>query len=702
MRVLVTDCISLEFMVQIFLSIMAVLLALGFAAYLLVRQRNHASMGLVGALLVCSMVEIFDLMPLTHPEKLLWWKNVVLFFESLLPCFWLFYSLTFCREREPGKFSLLLWGMLTASLIFPWITFNYSAGMLFYSPDFAEEKILFLSSLGYFYFVWMMVALVLCMVFLERTLVSLTRSDRWGVKFEFLGAGLILAVLVIYYSQAILHRSIDMNLQPVRSLSLAVGVCLMAFSWIRRGSGRRIRVSRQVAFRSVVVFVVGCYLIIIGLMGAGMRYLGTASQRPLLTALAVLGGIALLIFFLSEKSRRRIRVLLSKHFYQQKYDYRQEWLQFTQALSGATSRQDLERAILAAYASTFSISGATLFLRDVGRREYFCSTSYEMSASLTPLPENHPVVQRLSESEWVIDLYEPGDLFATLELFRSWGFALLVPLLNEARLEGFIALGRRIDDHERLSYEDYDLMKVLGRQATASILTLHLQTQLATAQEMAALGKVSAFVMHDLKNLVSGLAMVVDNAKVYLDEPEFQTDMLETLDVTVAKMKDLIFRLKNMEEKAELDLVPADLRAVAQMSLRMAGMEELGVVGAPVCLRLDEVEIQKVLLNLLVNAREAGANVDGPRVEVGQADGMAFVQVADSGCGMSSEFIRDRLFHPFETTKKKGFGIGLYQCRQVVEAHGGRIEVSSEEGKGSVFTVWLPTAEVGTLSAGQV
>jgi len=679
---------------QMIFSILAILLAVSYGAYLFAhRPRRLSSFVLAAGLLACVVLEFCDLRALLDPTGLAFWKRGALLAESCLPGFWLLFALVFSRSGGWREMSWLSRLLLFSTLAFPLAALLLPPTTIFYSPDFADEKMLFLGSAGYFFYVALMAFLVVALAQLERTLVALPRPDRWRIKFEVMGASVLLAVLVVYYSQALLYRSLDMNLLPVRSFSLALGVGLMAFSRLRRGEAVRIRVSREIAYRSVVVLVVGCYLILLGIFGAGMRYLHVSGNRPFFVGLAVLAGFALVMLLLSERIRRRIQVLLHKNFYQQKYDYRNEWLQFTSKLAGAHSREELEKGVLEFYAETFSLRGAALFLRDREGGCFRCSACFENEAEQLCFEEGYPIMTRMGGQDWVIGLDEEDEsLFVgDWARLRAMGASFLVPLRFENTLEGFIVLGRRIYQQERLTYEDFDLMKILAHQTIGVLLSRKLYTDLAAANEMAAIGRVSTFVIHDLKNLVSGLALVVDNARDYIDDPEFRGDMFETLEHTVDNMKTLIARLQNVKHHPLLDRAPCDLLAVAKEGAALAGAADVEIAGTPALVLGDAAELCKVVVNLLHNAREAAAG-HPPRVEVGCA-GQAFLRVVDQGCGMSEEFIRARLFRPFETTKKKGMGIGLYQCRQVIEGHGGRIEVRSTPGEGSVFTVWLPTEE---------
>ncbi len=251
-----------------------------------------------------------------------------------------------------------------------------------------------------------------------------------------------------------------------------------------------------------------------------------------------------------------------------------------------------------------------------------------------------------------------------------------------------------INPGERFTYEDFDLLRVLARQTTSAIITRRLSEELAAARELVAIGKISAFVMHDLKNQVTSLSLMVENAAHYIDDPEFQKDMLETLSATITKMRNLIARLKNLREKSELNLTEVDLLAITERAIKNIGREVKLVATGPVLVLGDREELSTVMLNLLINAFEAGNEVPVVAVTVGiGVEAEPYVKVSDKGCGMSVEFIDKHLFKPFSTTKKKGLGIGLYQCRQIIDAHGGRIEVVSEIGIGTTFTVLIPGSD---------
>ena len=674
-------------------STTVIVIVLFIAAVFLRRLWQGSTVALLVGLVAASVVEVCDLLILLEPDRLVTLKPLCLLAESCLPLSWLFFCATYARSWRSRQTSPTFWLMLAVSVVPLVVAGVMSPAELLYSPDFATEKLLFLPVAGYWFYLTVMTILVVALCYLERTYVSLERPDRWRVKFEVVGTGLLLTVLVIYYSQALLYRSLDMNLVPVRTASLLLGVVLMAYSRVCRGGVVTLQVSRDLAYRSVVVVAVGLYLMVLGLFGTGMQYINWQPSRSVLVGGAVFFGLVLVVFFLSEGVRRRIQVLLHKNFYQKKYDYRSKWLEFTSRLATAKNRTELESVILAFYAETFSVRGAALFLREPHDGRFRCTAHHELELQ-DVVYEQQAVAEQLPDCNWVVALDEAETKENLWQPFHQRHCSFLVPLCFERGVEGFIVLGQRVYTQEQVTYEDFDLMKTLAHQAIGVLLSRKLYTDLVVAKELAAIGRVSTFVIHDLKNLMSSLGLVVDNARDYIDDEEFRADMFETLDNTLVKMNSLITRLQNAKRQPQLSLIETDLLQRAHSAAQQAVNPAIDVRGEPVKVCADEKELEKVLLNLFHNAREASASEQAIVVEVGARE-QAYVRVCDSGEGMSEEFVRTRLFKPFETTKKKGMGIGLYQCRQVVENHGGRIDVQSTLGQGSVFTVWLPLAPQG-------
>ncbi|MEK6758812.1 MAG: XrtA/PEP-CTERM system histidine kinase PrsK [Deltaproteobacteria bacterium] len=680
-------------------AIAVVTLFVLFGAYMaLQRRRLFSDAVLAMALVVTAVFLAFDSVAATWPDDFLVWKRLSLVTEALLPPLWLLFSLTFSRKVEGRYFGFLQWAFLAASPAFVVAALVVPVEGFFYSPDFAVEKILFLGQFGFVFYTALLGYMVVCAMNMEATLRMASGVERWKMKFEVLGAGTIMLTFALYYSQGLLYRVINMNLEPVRSVLLIAAASLMLYSRLTRGSGIKVYVSKDMAYRSAVVFFVGLYLIALGLMGEGMRYFGRTSRNELFIALAFLIGIVLVVVLMSEKVKRKIKVSIHKNFYTNKYDYRVQWLKFTDRLSEPGTEEDLLKAILAGFHEAFGMGTAALYLYERDRAVYSNISDHEMYAEKKDFAKSSELVSRLESTRLVYNVRDdaPGALEGPDARFLAdKGVSFVVPLCSEGALDGFILLGKPLGVGEIYTYEDYDLMKTLAKQASATIMNRRLTQELSTAREMETIGKVSTFVMHDLKNHVSTLALISSNASECITDPEFQKDMLDSLSVTVAKMNRLISRLKNIEEKKSLKTRPVDLLAVVRDTASLVSSGNVRVEGVSAFALVDAEEMQKVVLNLVLNAIEATSGAGAVKVLVGCGENV-FLSISDNGCGMSDEFQRRSLFKPFQSTKKKGLGIGLYQCKQIVEAHGGRIDVVSSPGKGTVFTVCLPPINAGT------
>ena len=680
-------------MLATFLTITAISLALAWPLGALLRKdRSLATIVLFVALLATAIVEAADFCAHYFPERLSLWRQVAVVAEACLAPAWLFYSLAFSRERELSAVPF------TQKIIFPFtlsligVALFVPAPQFFYSPDFRVEQILFLSTTGFYFYLGIMATLVIALINLEATLTWATAVSRWKIRLEVVGVGGLLAIMVFYYSQGLLYRTIDMRLVPVRSLAIIVAVVLIACSHLRGGAGVKVALSRQMAYRSFVLLAIGIYLIFIGLMGEGLKYFGQSFQRSALVMVSFLAAMGFFLFILSDKAKRKLILFLTRNFYQNKYDYRTQWLEFTERISSAHSNREVLMAILSVYTDTFGMGSAALFLCDADRRNYFYAASMELEVDSLSFAADSPLVTNLREEKKVVNLSAGHDV-TTIDrddLLHSLEICFLIPLASNHHLDGFIMLGTQINPEERYTYEDYDLMQTLAQQASSALLNMRLTDELALAKEMEALGKIAAFIIHDLKNLVYTISLTLDNARTYISDPDFQQDMLETLGNTVSKMNTLISRLNTIPDKRGLPRQNTDLLRLIRETVLLVKRCEITIFGESTIAAIDRQEIQKVILNLLLNAVEATDGTGPVTVEVGTVES-PYVKVIDGGCGISEEFMKSKLFTPFQTTKKSGLGIGLYQCKQIVESHGGRIEVASVVGKGTAFTVWLPS-----------
>lgn len=683
------------------LSIAAITCAAMFPIYFALRKDTATPpLSLSMAIILSAALELFDLLMFCYPEEFYYWKKFSLVTEAVLLPTWLWFSATYARQNGQQAISMPLQLLLAASPLFAIFALILPIREFVYSADFTSEKVLLLSNNGFIFYLLLLVYLVATLIQLEQTLAHTTYGSRWKIKYELLGAGGFLAILVIFYSQGLLFRMINMQLLPIRSGLLVVALAMMAYSRLKRRSGSSIhvRISQQIACKSAVLLAVGMYIIFLGFVGEGMKYFGDGFLRTMVFTLIFFIGLGLFIILLSETVKRKVTVFIHKNFYLNKYDYRNQWLQFTERLSSSHTSENLLHSIVSEFCDTFGMSTGALFIINQERDTYQQASGILVDCSDVAFKTDDPAIVAMSNSRWIIDLRDNVESCGNgrhRDFFNETGACFIIPLFMQEGVDAFLILGRPHSSNEIYTYEDFDLMRTLAKQASSALLNLRLSNQLACSRELAAIGKVSTFVMHDLKNLVSGVSLLLENARENISVPAFQEDLLMFLENTVIKMRTIISRLKHLPEKSNLQLAPVDLLEMVQDTAAMVKGRKLEVTGTSVIAEADREELQKVALNLMLNAVEATDGNASVKVEVGENES-PFIRVKDEGCGITAQFMRHVLFKPFTSTKKQGMGIGLYQSRQIIEAHGGRIEVESSIDHGSEFTVWLPKMQAVT------
>jgi len=376
---------------------------------------------------------------------------------------------------------------------------------------------------------------------------------------------------------------------------------------------------------------------------------------------------------------------------------------------------------------TLRARSACILLPDCSREVFLLAEAQGLSTEQLSIPEKSEFL------DWLFVLGKPVTLVderfkKSLELevlsqrdrFQSLGLAVLVPLISKRKLVGLLALGPK-DSGASYSSVDLELLEAMANHLSVAILNAKLSEELVVSKELEFIHKISSFVIHDLKNAVSTLSMILQNAAANIEKPEFRESMITTISGTVEKMRDLMGKITTMPEDFHLDLQPHDLNSIVTAVVAKTKVNELVNIRyvenlSPIPLTcIDREYVEQVLTNLIVNAVEAMnqagtlristrlmENGSEPAGDGGLSEASQFVEieVADTGPGMSDEFIAQRLFKPFQTTKGQGLGIGLYQCKEAVEAHNGRIEVRSKEGEGTIFLIWLPV--VHSSSPGEI
>lgn len=465
----------------------------------------------------------------------------------------------------------------------------------------------------------------------------------------------------------------------------------------------RMRVSRAASFQTITLVLSGAYLAAMLLIARLLAVVGNLAILPQITVAAVFVGFALSLFP-STRYRQRLKKALARQLFQHRYDYRLEWRRFTETVGqpGEAAPPLADRTVKA-IADIFDSPGGLLMLRgpDGGLE---ASARWNWPSIDPPLAAGGSELAQHLQSGGVIELQRvrDGDEESGLALIPEWMLAdeeiwALVPLIHFDQLVGALLL-ERPREPRLLDDEDHDLLRVAGRQVASYLAEARGQEALSDARRFDEFNRRFAFIMHDIKNLVSQLSLLARNAERHADKPEFRADMIDTLQNSVGKMNGLLARLSQHHRSKPDAPAPHSLRSLVEAVVRSrSGGHPVRITGRDdVMATVDPDRFEQALGHLVQNAVDASGDDKTVEVAIGCRGLEAMVEVIDQGCGMSAEFVRSRLFHPFSSTKDGGFGIGAYEARAIVTGMGGRLDVQSREGEGSRFAIILPlTALLG-------
>jgi putative PEP-CTERM system histidine kinase len=505
---------------------------------------------------------------------------------------------------------------------------------------------------------------------------------------------------VFVFADAALFDAVDAVLWAPRGFAAAIAVPFFVLAAKRHPDwAETLFVSREFAFYSATLIAVGFYLLAVGAGAFVIRQVGgqwgvSIQISYLVAALAMLASI-----LSSARLRAQLRVFINKHFYRNRYDYREEWLRLIRTLSDLRQDLPLDQRSIKALAEIVGSSGGQLWLDREGRSIYEPFSSWQSEFPQREIA-SRPLLGFLREHQWVIDSSEyERDPERYQHVFRDDpaalpGDSLVVPLMHQEHLLGVIRLNRPPRLRE-LNYEDHDLLKTAGRQVAAFLANDLARERLGETQQFEAFNKLSTFMMHDIKNLLAQQALLVNNAKKFRDRPEFVDDVIRTVDSGVQRMRRLLRQLEQgtqASQQQRVDLHKLILRAVSTQSEQGGVACSLEGDNAPCWVLANSDELSSVIMHVIQNAQDASAEGSRVFIRVAPIEGDRIrIEVSDHGQGMSQEFISRKLFKPFETTKgSSGMGIGAYQAREVIRGLGGDLTVTSEVGKGTVVSIVLP------------
>jgi putative PEP-CTERM system histidine kinase len=573
---------------------------------------------------------------------------------------------------------------------------------------FGKLDLEFLTSLGLMPSIAARVGMaVLGMLLVEQLYRNKPEAERWALKFACLGIGGMFAYDFYMYSDAMLFHAVNPDIWAARGVVNALTVPLIAASVARSTSWTsELAVSRRVMFHSAALFGSAIYLLTMGSAGYYLRYFG-GSWGSVMQVTFLFGALVVLVVTLfSGTFRSWLKVFISKHFYSYNYDYREEWLRFTGTLSQYGPGLG-DRAVQAVGALVESPGGLMWIRRDSGLFEP--AAAWQLPPATVTEPADSALCQFLGARQWVVDLQEYRDAPEKYEdiAMPAWLLAyprgwLVVPLMMQGRLFGFILL---LEPRSaiKLNWEVIDLLKIAGNQAASYLAQSEAANALMVARQFESFNRMSTFVVHDLKNLVSQLSLLMTNAERHKHNPEFQQDMIETVNFSVQKMKLLLQKLSRSvaPEHAGALSIERLLKQAVALKAAFEPQPVLTVADPGLTVLADWERLERVVGHLIQNAIEATAKDGRVEIELARAGEAVVIRISDNGEGMTEEFIRERLFKPFESTKSAGMGIGVFESQEYIQELGGVLEVTSVPAQGSTFTITLPLLKQETQTIHQ-
>jgi putative PEP-CTERM system histidine kinase len=634
------------------------------------------------------------------------WLTPAFVAKSFVPAVWLCFSLTYSRSQYREflvrwKAAIMLLGLLALTILVlsvePTIAGKARDGFWWLQAGVTAKTLnaIFIT------------ALALILANLEQTFRSAVGTMRWRIKGVVLALAVIFGARLYVQSQAILFSEPDIALWTIESGALLVGCLFLALAYMRTGLGEiDVHPSTAVLRSSFTVLAVGSYLFVVGVLAQLVTRFGGAELFQLQAVVVLLGLAGLAVLLLSDRFRQTLYAFVVRHFRKAQHDSVRIWTLFSQRLASISDQAGLCAIAAKLVSENFNVLSVTVWLLDEERGRFVAyastagqpleaddSTALIISSTAETALNERPLPFDLEDSKgsWAEDLRTLNP-----STFINGGHRVCVPMREGQRTVGLLVLADRVNA-AAYTVEELALLKCIADQMTSFLLNLRLGSELSRARELEAFRTMSAFFVHDLKNTAASLNLMLKNLPVHFDDPEFRQDTLRGIGNTARRIDEMIARLSTLRQRPDGVRVKADLNQLVSEALeRVNGTSNVELTKElhPIPpILADRDQIQSVVTNLVVNAKEALGAEGQIRVRTESQGARVVLSVTDNGCGMSPAFMKELLFRPFQSTKKKGLGIGLFQARAIVHAHGGGMKVESETGKGTTFLVTLPAMD---------
>jgi len=585
------------------------------------------------------------------------------------------------REGEARRRALAISSVILLVIIF-------TLGL---APALISIAINKLFGLAYQFSTWAHMALAICGILCVENLYRNTDPDRrWHVNLLCIALGGVFAYDLVFYADAFLNRRLSSELFVSRPIVMILAAPLLAVAAARnRDWAIPIHISRTVVFHTATLVLSGCFLLGLGLAGEVIRSVGADWGGVAEVGLIAAGAMTIGVLLTSGSARSKLRYALAYHFFSHRYDYRQEWLRSTALLSAFSDETELSSRIIRTVAEIADSPAGLLWVRDIEGDWFQWAGSWNTQAVSASEAGDGEFIALFRGGNWIIELdtlRERPDWLIGIN--KAW---LAIPLNHSNRLIGFVVLSQpraRVP----LDREMFDLLRIVGRQSAAHLAQQQYAEALVVAQELREYGKRFAFAIHDVKNVISQLRLIVSNSETYGQDPEFQKDAFATVGSAASSLDRLLARMRFVRSDPPADSCTVPIEIIQQYVESDRGYQsqriEMYHDGNVDKAAISAEDLRSVIIHLCENATEVSA---APiNISVRREEERILIDIVDSGPGMAVEFIRDELFLPFRSTKSRGLGIGAFQARELVRAAGGDLLALSDPRGGTIMRIVLP------------
>ena len=536
------------------------------------------------------------------------------------------------------------------------------------------------------------------LVLLEQLYRNADVKVKWAIWSLIIALGMVTVFDFVLFAQAAMVNQLDFSYWYARGFIAAVGMPLILVSTRRiKDWSVDVFVSREVVFYSSMLLISGLYLLLLAIAGYVINYFGGAWGDVISVAFILLGGSVLAALLITERLRREVKVFITKHFFANKYDYRIEWLKSIEQLE-VGENDDCYHTATHIICSSLNINQGAL-IKKVSSGQYQCLYQDNFNLAQSDLGFLASVDDFCQQHGWIIDTRElavveesyPG-LLLDAQSCRAKHIDIIIPIFMNKSVYGFFLLAMP-EEQGLLNWEDRDLLFSISKQLSNYLSLNEANESLAESKQFDAFNRMSAFLVHDLKNIQAQLALISSNAKRHRDNPAFVDDVFATVEAATERLDKVLTQLRNKQvaesSKQNTDVQALINRVITQRNVQLPPISaQLSLEGM---ISIDEETFSSVLYHLLQNAQEATNENGWVKIIAEMRANDLHIEIIDNGCGMSADFIANRLFKPFDTTKgNAGMGIGVYEAKQFIESLDGTMQVTSRENEGSHFKIIIP------------